>query len=192
MGKATAAKTEAPKVDETEIDLAELMNEITDSLRAAAPSGAIQYIKNGEYILKLVKLPGQPIFQPVQTFYKGKPGTAFITPAIIVGCTDAESINPNAVRYVQLTAGLVRDIKAQVASEWNFWTAEAACIKVTKALIKGKTEYGLAVMAKKVFNDSQAARPEISIVDAAEAENQRNVERNEAEGNTAPAGEDLK
>lgn len=189
------AKTQAPvETPSDDLDLQELMAEITGSLRAAAPSGAVQYIKNGEYVLKMVRLPGQPIFQPVTTYYKGKPGTAFITPAIIVGASDAEAINPDAVRFIQLTASTVRDIKGQVASEWNFWTPKAACIKVTKALVKGKSETNIAVMAKKEFDDTNAARPEITIQEAAEAENQRQAERNAAEGNAAPdtVGDELK
>lgn len=188
-----ASKNTAPAVETVEdFDINSLMEEITGSLRAAAPSGAVQYLKDGDTILKLVRIPGQPLFQPVQTFYKGKPGTAFITPAVIVGCSDSESVNPNAVRYVQLTAGLVRDIKGQVASEWNFWTPKAPCVKISKTKVKGKTEYSLSVMAKKEFDDTAAARPELTIVEAGEAENQRNIEKNEAEGNSTPQGEDLK
>lgn len=197
-----ASKTQTPAVNpevadgDEEIDLAALVAGINKSLASSSSSSAVQYLKDGETTLKLVRLPGQSfedLFYPVTTFYKGKPGVAFITPAVIVACTDAESVNPNSVRFVQLPASVVRYIKTQVALDgWNLWTKKAALVRITKAKIKGKTEYSTAIVSKREFDDSQAARPDVTIAEAAEAENQRNIEKNEAEGNTTPQGEDLK
>ena len=141
-------------------------------------SGAVQYLKAGDTVLKLTVPEGTPKTKFFAKFndldFNGKDRICYLISCVITEADEDGVADTTAVKYLKITPGVLDSIIKKFRKGWDLMSADGQQIVITKLT---KMPWYEVDTIKSEFDASEASWPENDLFTEANEEAERVAER---------------